>query len=146
MKAPCVILSCFYQVNKQYFVWKLSYRLSVEVNCSHIYTSPFANQLWTLEQFIDVRKYPFWVFLRKYKGGNCRPLAQILWSLNTGRVPWDWRRADVTPILRVDSKSDPGIYRPKVWCWLWIKLWKLYLSGKAMGRINLLGARLYWLK
>jgi len=33
-------------------------------------------------------------------------------SLNTGVVPEDWRRANVTPIFKKGAKSEPGNYRP----------------------------------
>jgi len=33
-------------------------------------------------------------------------------SLNTGEIPADWKRANVTPIFKKGSKSDPGNYRP----------------------------------
>jgi len=41
------------------------------------------------------------------------PLASIFReSINTGEVPEDWKRANVTPIFKKGSKSDPGNYRP----------------------------------
>jgi hypothetical protein len=33
-------------------------------------------------------------------------------SMAEGVVPADWRRANVTPIFKKGSKSDPGNYRP----------------------------------
>jgi len=33
-------------------------------------------------------------------------------SLESGVVPEDWRRANVTPIFKKGAKTDPGNYRP----------------------------------
>ena len=33
-------------------------------------------------------------------------------SLSEGVVPSDWKTAEVTPIFKKGSKSDPGNYRP----------------------------------
>jgi hypothetical protein len=42
------------------------------------------------------------------------PALTILFrkSMAEGSVPADWRRANVTPIFKKGSKSDPGNYRP----------------------------------
>jgi len=42
-----------------------------------------------------------------------RPLSIISSaSFISGDVPYDWRMANVTPIFRKGSKSDPGNYQP----------------------------------
>ena len=33
-------------------------------------------------------------------------------SLNERRIPDEWREANVTPIFKKRSKSEPGYYRP----------------------------------
>ncbi|CAJ0944103.1 unnamed protein product, partial [Ranitomeya imitator] len=39
---------------------------------------------------------------------------RVLRELTTGSVPQDWRIANVVPIFKKGSKSEPGNYRPKV--------------------------------
>ena len=42
-----------------------------------------------------------------------QPLCHIFrLSLNTGKVPADWRHAKVSPIYKKGTKGDPGNYRP----------------------------------
>ena len=42
-----------------------------------------------------------------------KPLATIMQrSLDTGLVPGDWKRANVTPIFKKGSRAAPGNYRP----------------------------------
>jgi hypothetical protein len=42
-----------------------------------------------------------------------RPLAKVMKaSLHEGVVPEDWRTANVTPIYKKGTRSDPGNYRP----------------------------------
>ena len=43
----------------------------------------------------------------------CVPLKFIFQkSLDTGMVPHDWRTANITPVFKKGSKSEPGNYRP----------------------------------
>ena len=42
-----------------------------------------------------------------------KPLATIMQrSLDTGLVPGDWKKANVTPIFKKGSRAAPGNYRP----------------------------------
>jgi hypothetical protein len=51
--------------------------------------------------------------LKKLIDQVAEPLAEIMrTSLKEGAVPEDWRTANVTPIYKKGSKSDPGNYRP----------------------------------
>jgi hypothetical protein len=51
--------------------------------------------------------------LKKLIDQVAEPLAEIMrTSLKEGVVPEDWRTANVTPIYKKGSKSDPGNYRP----------------------------------
>ena len=41
------------------------------------------------------------------------PLSKIFnKSLETGKIPYDWKSAEVTAIFKKGSKSEPGNYRP----------------------------------
>ena len=52
-------------------------------------------------------------FLKEFANYLCEPLALIFtMSFNTGIVPQQWRTANVTPIFKKGSKSNPGNYRP----------------------------------
>ena len=52
-------------------------------------------------------------FLRDNVSSMAVPLSIIYTkSMETGTVPSDWRKANVTPIFKKGSKSDPGNYRP----------------------------------
>ncbi len=51
--------------------------------------------------------------LQKLKKTVSPVLAKIFnASLDSGQVPDDWRKANVTPIFKKGSKADPGNYRP----------------------------------
>jgi len=51
--------------------------------------------------------------LRELSNEICVPLAYLMQnSLLEGVVPDDWKTADVSPIFKKGSKSDPGNYRP----------------------------------
>ena len=52
-------------------------------------------------------------FLRDHAGVMAPALASLFNKLMREQsVPEDWRRANVTPIFKKGSKSDPGNYRP----------------------------------
>ena len=52
--------------------------------------------------------------LLKELSNELAPVFKILFqaSLNQGRVPKDWKEANVTPLFKKGEKSDPGNYRP----------------------------------
>ncbi len=51
--------------------------------------------------------------LQELKEAVAPPLAEIFnSSLREGKVPEDWRCANVTPIFKKGAKADPGNYRP----------------------------------
>ena len=51
--------------------------------------------------------------LTRIKDEVCLPLTIIFQkSLETGQVPCDWKTADVTPIYKKGSRSQPSNYRP----------------------------------
>ncbi|KFZ60307.1 RNA-directed DNA polymerase from mobile element jockey, partial [Antrostomus carolinensis] len=51
--------------------------------------------------------------LRELAEVIARPLSIIFAkSWETGEVPEDWRKANVTPIFKKGKKEDPGNYRP----------------------------------
>jgi len=51
--------------------------------------------------------------LRELADVIAEPLSIIFErSLRTGEVPEDWRKVNVTPVLKKGKKEDPGNYRP----------------------------------
>lgn len=52
--------------------------------------------------------------LLKELSNELAPVFNILFqaSLNQGRVPKDWKEANVTPLFKKGEKSNPGNYRP----------------------------------
>ena len=52
--------------------------------------------------------------LLKELNNELSPIFTILFqaSLNQGKVPQDWKLANVTPLFKKGDKSDPGNYRP----------------------------------
>ncbi len=51
--------------------------------------------------------------LKEFEAQLAKPL-EILFnkSIQTGEIPEDWRKANVTPIFKKGTKGDPGNYRP----------------------------------
>lgn len=53
------------------------------------------------------------MFLKETKNQIASPLSMIFAkSLEDGRVPCDWKKANVTPIFKKGAKSEPKNYRP----------------------------------
>ena len=51
--------------------------------------------------------------IKELKNELARPLAILFRkSMDTGKIPDDWRLAEVTPIFKKGSKAEPGNYRP----------------------------------
>ena len=51
--------------------------------------------------------------LKEEKFQICKPLSVMFnKSLNTGKIPYDWKLANVTPIQKKGDKSLPSNYRP----------------------------------
>ena len=51
--------------------------------------------------------------IKELKDELAKPLAILFRkSLDTGKIPDDWRLAEVTPIFKKGTKADPGNYRP----------------------------------
>ena len=43
----------------------------------------------------------------------CKPLAKLYnMSLETGILPEDWTKANIAPVFKKGTKSDPANYRP----------------------------------
>ena len=52
-------------------------------------------------------------FLKKLASVISQPLAIIFRkSVAEGVVPQEWKRANITPVFKKGSRSDPGNYRP----------------------------------
>ena len=51
--------------------------------------------------------------IKELKRELVKPLTMLFQkSLDTGKIPDDWRQAEVTPVFKKGSKADPGNYRP----------------------------------
>ena len=53
-----------------------------------------------------------WI-LKEGRYGLCKPLSMLYnLSLDCGKLPMDWKQANVTPIFKKGSRYDPNNYRP----------------------------------
>ena len=51
--------------------------------------------------------------LKKLQDVLAEPLAAVMnKSMNSGEVPADWKKANVTPLSKKGKRGDPGNYRP----------------------------------
>ena len=51
--------------------------------------------------------------LKKLQDVLAEPLAAVMnKSMNSGKVPADWKKANVTPLFKKGKRGDPGNYRP----------------------------------
>jgi len=51
--------------------------------------------------------------LRSVADQISKPLTKLYkMSINTGKVPEDWRKANIVPIYKKGPKNEPGNYRP----------------------------------
>ena len=76
-------------------------------------------------------------FLKDFKNELKFPLSKIFnYSLNTGNVPCDWRKANVMPIFKKGQKSSPSNYRPVSLTSVICKLFERILQNKIVDHLE----------
>ncbi len=53
-------------------------------------------------------------------------------SLDSGKIPRDWREANVTPIFKKVAKAEPGIHRPVSLTSVCCKMLETLIKDKMM--------------
>ena len=66
------------------------------------------------------------------------PVIQLLFqrSLTTGKIPADWKKANVSPVFKKGSKSDPANYRPISLTCILCKVMEHIIASKLTQHFN----------
>ena len=66
------------------------------------------------------------------------PVIQLLFqrSLATGKIPADWKKANVSPVFKKGSKSDPANYRPISLTCILCKVMEHIIASKLTQHFN----------
>ena len=66
------------------------------------------------------------------------PIIQLLFqkSISTGKIPTDWTKANVSPVFKKGSKSDPANYRPISLTCILCKVMEHIIASKLTQHLN----------